>query len=388
MKNAESKLLVDVRIEPSRYTGQILDIGQHTFFSVTGGKKGSRHQGGGIATPDLLTLNLLSSLIGKISDLTTPADARECRVADFISRSRLFAGETKCFHEQWFYRIKIYTTYFKDKKTGKISFFKDHQLRPAGRGYFIQEFDFPISSEGINVAKEFVASLKEAVETCLVGLVGELNGDVLDLIQKEQVLIGGELPWFNSNGSGEAVTLSKPLFVTLCDHLRKQPLTPDALATRLGLTLAAGGGQLNPAARYDPRFLERGLLLDRVHRGFNSLHYLITEVPREALEESPDLTHLFHGSPPGEWPSWIKATFSNDEYSTGRRLSLHVAEFEVEAFEGGLRWGIASELRQLRTLAIRLFDLKRHFQSDDTMTETVAELIKRFISITRHIGDV
>ncbi len=381
--------LVNVNKMGVSYLAEIIEPeGKNAFLSISGSKKGSRYCGGGLAISDLWELNLLFLLIGKISALIISSDARERKVAYFNSRSRFFAGETKCFNGKWFYRLKVYSTYFKDKETGEISYFKGHQIRPAGRGFFIQEFDFPISYKGINAANEFARSLKESVETFLLELVGELDGNVLDLIQKGQVLIGGELPWFNSNGGGEVVTLPKPLFVTLCDHLRRQPLTPDAFASRLGLTLAAGSGQLNPTSRYDPRFLERGLLIDRVRRGFNSLHYLITEVPREAFVESPDLSHLFHSSPPSEWHSWIKTTFSNDEYSNGRRLSLHIAEFELEAFEGGVRWGIAPELEQLRTLAIRLFDLKRHFHGDDEMTLVVAELINRFISIKRHLGDV
>jgi len=208
------------------------------------------------------------------------------------------------------------------------------------------------------------------------------------LIRSEQVLVGGEPPWLNSDTSLETVVLHKSLFDLLCDKLREEPLTPNRLAINLGLTPDAGNNLLSPASRYDPRFSERGFLLDRVREGFDSLHYLITQIPMESLEESPTLTHLFEEETLGKWPDWISATFSNDEYSTGRRQSFHFAEFEIEAFEGGMEWGITPESSHLRSSAIRLFDLRRHFRRDKSMTEKIDTLVERFIEINKETGHV
>jgi hypothetical protein len=165
-------------------------------------------------------------------------------------------------------------------------------------------------------------------------------------------------------------------------------MTPNHLSSLLGLTPAAGDNQLNPASRYDPRFLERGLLLDRIQKGFDSLHYLVTQMPQEALEESSTLVYLFEEIPQGNWSEWISATFSNDEYSKGRLQSYHLAVFEIEAFEGGMECGIVPELPQLRASAIRLFDLKRHFQGNNAMLEIIDTLIERFIAVTEEINHV
>jgi hypothetical protein len=379
--------LWEIRFGHRPYRLELVELrDSEAFWAICGSKKGSQHCGGGIPIPGLKPLYGICNLIEQIALLDDKAGKTETKVNFFSFRNRIFCGETRIFMGQPFYRIKGYSNYF--LKNGDIYFYKQHQLKPTGRGFFIQEFDFPISPTGVEEAKNFSGKIREIIEQHLKKLVGQLEGDTIDLIRKEQVLVGGGPPWVNSDTSLETVVLHKSLFDFLCDKLREEPLTPNRLAINLGLTPDTGNNLLNPASRYDPRFFERGFLLDRVREGFDSLHYLITQIPLESLEESPTLTHLFEEETLGKWPDWISATFSNDDYSTGRKQSFHFAEFEIEAFEGGMEWGITPESSQLRSSAIRLFDLRRHFRRDTSMTEKIDTLVERFIEINKETGHV
>jgi hypothetical protein len=350
------------------------------FLAICGSKKGSSHCGGGIVIQGLQVLYGICNLIEQIVNLDNEMGNNETKVSCFSNRNIAFCGEIDFVNGQSFYRIKKYTNYF--TKNGVRHFYKQHQLRPAGNGRYIQEFDFPVSSTGVEEVKDVSSTIRDTIECRLFEMVDLEEADTLDLIRNEQVLIGEELPWFNVDTNMETVVLHKPIFEILCDKLREEPMTPNHLSGLLGLTPAAGDNQLNPASRYDLRFLERGFLLDRIHKGFDSLHYLVTQMPQEALEESSTLAYLFEESPQGNWSEWISATFSNDEYSKGRLQSYHLAVFEIEAFEGGMECGIVPKLSQLRATAIRLFDLKRHFLGDGSMLENIDMLIERYVMVT------
>lgn len=386
MNEVKTESVLELCFDQLRYTAIVVHHGGGDFLSIAGSKKGSRYQGGGIRVSDLNKLGEMTRLIGRISDLKQSKDAKEARVDFFDDRGWLVTGETRCFEGRWFYRIKAYTNFFADKEAGELHYFKNHELRPSGRGFYIKEFDFSISTSGIDLAMAFSKKLEKSVEDYLCGRIGQTEDDSHRLIRNGQMLVGGAPLWVNSDLTLERVTLHKPLFNILCEKLRVEPLTPNRLAIRLGLTSESGDRQLNPSSRYDPRFLEQGYVVDRVRRGFDSVNYLITQIPKESLDESPSLAYLFKGHPPGKWPDWISATFSNDDYSNGRNSSLHFAEFEIGAFEGGFEWGIIPALRQLRVTAVRLFDLKRHFESDKYITMSVAALIQRFVSVTEEAG--
>lgn len=375
------EIAVNISFGKLQYKLEAINTDKGSFWAICGSKKGSCHSGGGIIITDLQFLNEICCLIDQIALLKDEAVETETKVSFFSHRNRVICGETRRFKENNFYRIKEYVNYF--VKDGDINYYKQHRLKPAGRGFFIQEFDFPISSSGVKVARDFSQKLRETIEHYLTRLVGNLDGDTLNLIRNEQVLIGGEPPWLKTDMSLETVIKHNALHKDLCEKLLKEPLTTNQLAIHLGITPDAGKRLLNTASRYNPRFFEQGFLLDRVHKGFDSLHYLITQIPKEALEESPTLTCLFEEDPPGKWPDWISATFSNDEYSVSRNQSYHFANFEIEAFEGGLDCGLAPELHQMRALAIRLFDLRRHFQSDESAKESINALIKRFVTLTK-----
>lgn len=382
-----TKQIVEIRYDYRPYRLELVELRDgDPFWAICGSKKGSHHCGGGIPIPDLHCLYGICNLIDKIALLDAGAGKTETKISYFSYRNRILCGETRLFSYGYFYRIKGYSNYF--SKDHDIHYYKQHQLRPVGSGFYIQEFDFPISPSGIEEARNFSKKIRETIENYLAKLVGPMESSALDLIRNERVLIGGEPPWLNSDMSHKTVKLPKPLFDHLCDKLREEPLTPKRLAINLDLAPDVGENQLNPASRYDPRFFKNGLLLDRVRKGYDSLHYLVTEIPQEALEESPTLNYLFEQQPPGKWPDWISATFSNDEFTTGRRQSFHFAEFEIEAFKGGMQWGIVPELSQLRASALRLFDLKRHFQDDRPMMENVNRLIQRFFEVTKETNHV
>ena len=363
--------------------------GKDPFLTILGSKKGSQYCGGGIPIQGLQDLSGICNLIDQATFLNNEIECTsvETKVNCFSFRNSAICGEVRLLDGRPFYRIKRYTNYF--ARGGRINPNHQHQLDPVGKGFYIQEFDFPVSSTGIEEVKEISCGIRDAIEHRLLEMVDQEEVSEVDFIRNEQVLVGGEPPWFNSDTSMETIVLSRSLFDILCERLREQPMTSDSLAISLGLTPAAGGIQLSTGSRYNPRFLERGFMLDRIRKGLgSSWHYLLTQIPQEALEESPSLAFLFKEVPPGKWPKWISATFSNDECSQGRWQSYHFAEFEIDALEGGKKWGIVPELPQLRALAIRLFDLKLHFRGNVSKLESIDMLIERFIAATEEINYV
>ena len=333
--------------------------------------------------PDLLFLEQIIHLINQIDSIKGEPSTDEAKICFFNHRGKTVIGETRNFKNKWFYRIKCYQNYF--TKDGEIMFYRDHALKPAGRGFYIQEFDFPLSESGMKEAQTFAEVVRKTIHETLIEKFEEEVDDVVDSISSGRLLVGGEPAWIDSDSDLDALTLHKSLFEFTCDKLREQPLTPDALATHLGLTPQAGERHLHPNSRYDLRFLDKGFLLDRVRRGFTSLHYLITQIPQEALEQSPALTYLFEAGPLDNWEQWKRATFSNDEYSTGKLQSYHIAQVELDAYEGGLEMGIEPRLSQMRATAIRLFDLKRHHERDAEKSEGVQELIDRFTAVAEEV---
>ena len=349
------------------------------WLSLSGSKKGSKYMGGGIPIPNLEFANEICRVIKQIASLDKAPSKDEMKVCFFNHRRKTVTGETRNFKGKWFYRVKCYQNFF--RKNGEIFFYKDHELKASGRGYFIQEFDFPLNESAKDEASEFAGKLQSAIEQELIGKIDAEDDNVLELLHKEQLLIGGEPAWVNSDTELGSFTLHKPLFDIVCDKLRQQPLTPDALAINLGLSQDEGNRQLHPNSRYDPRFSDKEFLLDRVRKGFTSLHYLITQIPQEALEQSPVLTNLFEENSSGNWDDWKRVTFSNDEYSTGKLQSYHIAQVELDAYEGGMEVGIEPQISQMRATAIRLFDLKRHHERDAEKSKKVQELITRFTAV-------
>jgi hypothetical protein len=356
------------------------------FLAICGSKKGSHHTGGGIPISCLQSTYGICDLIDQIAQLSIADEGIERKVSSFAFRNRVFAAEVREFNNHLYYRVKIYANYF--SKSGKIHFYKQHQLKPVGRGFFIQEMDFPLTSSGVENALKFSHKIRETVENRLVESLNEDYEDALSLIRNDQVIVGGELAWINSDNDLETVVLYKSLFVSMCEKLRELPMTSNQFAISMGLSPDVGANLLSPSSRYDPRFFQEGLILDRVLSGFGSLHYLVTQVPMEAFEESPTLAKLLEKDLSGKWPEWVSATFSNDEYSRGKWQSYHIAEFEIETLEGGLDLGVIPTLIQLRSSAVRLFDLRRHFDVDRSMAQDIEKLIMRFNAVIKETGYV
>jgi len=351
--------------------------GGDRFWAISGSKKGGRHLGGGIPIPNRQTLYGICNLLQRIAVIQTPDESIEAKVDLFSFKNRVYCGETREIYGKWYYRIKAYSNFF--VRDRKVCFYKNHELRPVGRGFYIQEFDFPISHEGVEEVICFANSLKETIEDTISS---KFLPDSKELIRNDRLLCDRELPWLNTPITQEVRTLGKPLFGLLCDKLREGPLTTRQVSSELEVSSSAIENHLCTSARYAPDFLREGFLLDRVNTGFDSLNYLINQIPNEALNESPTLLKLFDINPIGKWPAWKKATFSNDEYSKARAQSLSFAQFELDTFEGGLTWGLVPEVAQLRALAIRLFDLLRHYKkSNAELDGNLDSLVRRFIKI-------
>lgn len=366
-----------------------------SFWAVCGSKKGSKHTGGGIPISGYRLLYGLYYIINNIAFLNSNKIEPNVKLCCFYHRNRVICGETRVFDNQLFYRVKAYTNFF--RRNNEFYYYKNHELRPSGRGFYIQEFDFPVSSEGIDEAKIFSIKIQEAIENYLQEMVARIDSDlfdmaddigqnVIDLLRGEQIIVGGKPLWVNSDENLETEIVHNPLFDVLCERLREEPLNLSDLTKSLNLVPEGCDEQINPNSRYDYRLLERGLLLDRIKSGFNSLHYLVTQIPQEAIVESPTLVRLFDKNLCNDWNRLISTTFSNDEYSQGRRFSYHLAKAEIDAIEGGLGNGIKPKTSKLRSIAIRLFDLKRHFQQDQEMSEKVSNLIERYVEISEGVN--
>ncbi len=367
------------------------------FWSVSGSKKGSIHTGGGISIPDFKFLYGLCGIINNIALLRTSVISSDRKVCCFHHRNRVICGETKIFNNTIFYRVKAYSNYF--RRNNEFFNYKDHELKPSGRGFFIQEFDFPVTVEGVEEAKAFSKMILQGIEQYLIEIISQkcsniidaanaMGASLIDLLHGEQIIIDGKPLWLTFDENQAIEILHRPLFEIICDRLREEPLNSSYLATSLNLRPETCEEQISPNSRYDYRFFQSGLLLDRLRRGYNSINYLVTQIPREALNESPTLSRLFYDNLNDSWRDWISATFSNDEYAQGRRLSYHVLKFEIDSIEGGVEHGIKPELSKLRSIAVRLFDLKRYFKQDRELHVEICSLVDRFLEIDEVVAFV
>ncbi|MGV8118917.1 MAG: hypothetical protein AB2L14_04035 [Candidatus Xenobiia bacterium LiM19] len=356
------------------YILEIVDTGKGPFLSFQGSKKGCKFTGGGISIPSVIVFDELIKLISLIQKLEPDSKSEECRVGFFLDRSRLLAGETRKFKDKWFYRIKAYKNYFVDKETGEPKVYKDHDLKPEGRGYFIQEFDIPISSKGKEFASQLVRELQQAIINNMSCLFGKNGPDILNASRQQLMLSNGDLPWVTSQRENPLHTLNQPLIETVCSLLQDEEFSCLKLAERLRLSRNIAFYYLNMFSRYFPLFLEKGILLDRSRNPDGGLCYQATIIPPKTLIESPDLKELLLESRDEQWPVWKRVTFSNDAYPQSKLASYHYAEYEVSSICGARVWGIPNEINQLRTVALRLFDLERYYQNDEEKMKEIKKL--------------
>lgn len=360
--------------------------GHKPFWAIEGSKKGTRHTGGGIAIYNMHVMEGLCHLLRNCDALDSPLpNSTESKVDYFSLNSRDYCGETRCFDGDWYYRIKAYNSNFSNKE-GDIKFYKGHKLNPSGFRFYIQEFDFPLIKNGDDEATQFANTIKSTIESHLENIVSGYTDKPLPLLRNNQLLVDNELPWINTCKTGTSMSLGKPIHDIICDQLRKEPLSIDQLSAQVNITPQTAKDILPlMTARYDKLFLDRNILLDRLSRDYDSTHYLATEIPIDVIQTSPTLVKLFENTTGDDWIAWKNVTFSNDEYSKGRSLSISFAEFAIEAFEGGMKWGLVPDLGKVRATAIRLFDLVRHCEGQEQQAETVKTLVDRFISIARAI---
>jgi hypothetical protein len=373
--------LVDVHLDGSPYSADLIQGNKpNPFLAISGAKKGSKRKGGGIIVADLRSLDSFLNLIGVIGFLELPADPKEERVAFSSEKTRFLSGETKLFDNKWFFRVKVYQNFFRDAETGSYVSMRQHELRPAGFRFFIQEMDFPINEQGKLFAQTFIARIYESIKESLHRLF--LNGeeDLVELTRQWKILVGGELPWITGEGQTKATYLPEPLLDTVCQCLMDDPYTDQSLAAKFHINPSLAATFTNPSVRYAPEFLARGIAVDRLRGLHSNIQYQATKIPQKALQQSPMLTDLLDEKAGEDWPSWKKVTFSNDQYPQGRPASLSYAKFEVEAFCGGRAWGVPVDINKARATALRLFDLKRYFEKQKEGLDDVRELSKRFTS--------
>jgi len=370
--------ILELCLGQSPYSADLIRGGASPFLSISGAKKGGSHKGGGISIPDLRSLDRILGLIGAVNSLEVPADPKEERVAFCSEKSRFLSGETKLFGDQWFYRVKVYRNFFKNGATGKYVPLKEHALRPSGHHRYIQEMDFPISPEGKKFATTFIDKIYRVIKEFLHRSFNNCEGDVLKLTRELKVLTDGDLPWVTVDGQAKAIHLSESLLDTVCQCLMDDPYTDESLAARIHINSRLSASFTNPAVRYAPEFLAREILVDRLRGLHGNLQYQATKIPHKTLQLSPMLTDLLDENAKGEWPSWKKVTFSNDQYPQDRPGSFSYAKFEVEAFCGARSWGMPLDVNQARVTSLRLFDLKCYFEKQKDRLDEVRTLCERF----------
>lgn len=371
--------LLELRLGQSPYSADLIQGNSSSpFLSISGAKKGGSHKGGGIAIPDFRSLDRILGLIGAVSSLKLPAHPKEERVAFCSEKARFISGETKLFGDQWFYRVKVYRNFFKDGETGKIIPLKEHGLRPDGFRFFIKEMDFPLSDEGIQFAATFVDKIHTVIKESLHRSFNNSEEDVVKLTREFKVLTSGDLPWVTVDGHAKVIHLSEPLLDTVCQCLLDDPYTEESLGATIHISPRLSASFTNPAVRYAPEFLAREIVVDRLRGLHGNLQYQATKIPHKALQQSPMLTDLLDENAKGEWPSWKKVTFSNDQFPQDRPGSFSYAKFEVEAFCGARAWGVSVDINQARATALRLFDLKRYFEKQKDGLDEVRALCERF----------
>jgi hypothetical protein len=370
--------IVELKLGQSPYCAEIVNReNSKPFLAISGARKGSNHKGGGIAVFDLRSLDNILNLIGAIKFLEIPKEPTEQKVAFYSEKSRFLSGETKIFDDQWYYRVKVYKNFFIDADGGYVSL-KGQGLKPAGFKFFIQEFDFPITKKGKQTADKFISNIYSKVDSEMNNKFNSKDQDFLQKTREMRLLSCGELPWFVGNEKANANPLQEPLLDTVCQFLMDDPYTEQSLAEKLNIKTNLAGSFANPAARYSPEFLAKGIVVERLRGLHGNLEYQATKIPQKALLQSPMLTDLFDEKACGDWASWKKVTFSNDQFPQGRPASLSYAKFEVEAFCGGRAWGVPVDINKARATAIRLFDLLRYFEKQKVGMDEVRALIRNF----------
>jgi len=373
--------ILELHLGQSPYSADLIqNNASPPFLSISGAKKGSSYKGGGIVIPDLRSLDRILGLIGVIDLLKPPPQPKEERVAFCSDNARFLSAETKLFNEQWFYRVKVYRNFFIDGETGAFVPLKEHGLRPDGFRFFIKEMDFPINNEGRQFATKFITEIYKIIKEVLNRRYSTDERDLLEATQQLSVLVDGTLPWITGEGQAKAIHLSEPLLDTVCQCLMDDPYTENSLAAKIHINPRLSTSFTNPAVRYAPEFLARGIVVDRLRGLHGNLQYQATKIPHKALQQSPALTDLLDEKAKGEWPSWKKVTFSNDQFPQDRPGSFSYAKFEVEAFCGGHAWGVPLDVNKARATALRLFDLKRYFEKQRDGLDAVRALCDRFTS--------
>ena len=289
------------------------------------------------------------------------------------------AGETRKFNGKWFYRIKAYKNFFVDKETGEPKVYKDHDLKPEGRGFFIQEFDLPITPKGKAFTSQLVDELEHAIIDNMIKVFGKNAQDILVGSRKQLMLSNGDLPWVTSQRDSLLQNLAEPLIDTVCSLLQDEEYSCIKLTERLRISRNNAFYFLNMFSRYFPLYLEKGILIDRSRNPNGGLCYQATIIPPKALKESPSLQKLLVVNDDLQWPVWKRVTFSNDAYPQSKLASFHYAEFEVSSICGAKEWGIPFNVNQLRAIALRLFDLERHYENDKEKMEEIHLLKKSLI---------
>jgi hypothetical protein len=241
--------------------------------------------------------------------------------------------------------------------------------------------DFPITTEGTQFASEFIAQTYATIKDSLRCFFANGEEDSLEVTRKMTALVNGDLPWITGDRKAKAIHLTESLLETVCEYLMDDPFTEQSLAAKLNISSNLAASFTNPAARYAPEFLATEVVVDRLRGLHGDLEYQVTKIPHKALRQSPMLTDLLDERIEGDWPTWKKVTFSNDQFPQCRPGSLSYAKFEVDAFCGGQVWGVPLDVNKARATALRLFDLKRYFEKQKDGLDEVRELSKRFRSV-------
>ncbi|MFX0097439.1 MAG: hypothetical protein ACFE7E_06740 [Candidatus Hodarchaeota archaeon] len=322
-------------------------------------------------------------MIEKISYLNPTSNSPETIVSFLCDRTRLITGETKDINDQWFYRVKAYQSGFIDRDTGEWIPFKGHELRPSGRGKYVREFDIPISAEGNSLVREFKAQLYESMERIMRHIFRNNDIEFISSIRNFMILSEGDLPWITTPSNSEILLVNKSIFDSICEFILEEEVSDEIIASRLNISKDLARSLINVFSRYNPIFLNEGLVIDRFRSLYGNIHFQATQVPLFALRESPCLDKLLHEDADGQWPAWKRVTFSGDNYPQSKRASLEFARYEVISFCGGKRLNLPVDKNLARATALRLFDLMRYYEGQPEEAQEVRELALYFVEAVK-----
>ena len=185
-------LILSKNIGPLTYISEIITAkNKNQFLSISGSKKGSEHRGGGIIISNMSFLHDFINLVKLVLSLNENEDLEETCIGVLVERNRALTGEIRNFHGKWFYRVKEYVNNFKTRDTDEIRYFKEHRLKPSGFGFYIKEFDIPISVEGKKLTTDFTESLLSKIETILKNKTGKSDLKI-DALLKNKLSKEGE----------------------------------------------------------------------------------------------------------------------------------------------------------------------------------------------------